>query len=350
MNTKITYLLGAGASANAVPVVNNLEKVILYIRDLINPQKYTFPEINFNFEKNKTFINEISEQLEILAQKHKEFGTIDTYAKYLYLTNRKDELHKLKKYLSIFFILHQYLFYNKIPDNHFDKLDRRYLTFLISIMKENRFSEDIKILSWNYDYQIIKASQIFSDTLITVFPFAGQPINPYNLEPINVYHINGIAGYSSLREKNRSLFVDLKSMENADETNTDIFSLIRNFVDDGYLLFHFAWERKELFEEINNNSISVNGKVPDRKQNLIDHLKDSEILVVIGYSFPFFNREIDKQIFDYFKKDVGTKTIYYQNIKDNGNNLINQFNLQPNISIEFVDSKEQPNFFIPSQY
>ena len=57
----------------------------------------------------------------------------------------------------------------------------------------------------------------------------------------------------------------------------------------------FAWEN-----EGSNYSVV---------QDSIEAVKDCEVLVVIGYSFPFFNREIDRQI---FKGMLKLKKIYIQ--------------------------------------
>ena len=53
----------------------------------------------------------------------------------------------------------------------------------------------------------------------------------------------------------------------------------------------------------------------------------AEILVVIGYSFPFFNREIDKII---FSEMPTIKKIYFQDPFLSGDFLFSQFNLNRN--------------------
>jgi len=64
-----------------------------------------------------------------------------------------------------------------------------------------------------------------------------------------------------------------------------------NFVNsaysDGRFYLHFAWEQ----DYFNNQSAK-----------LFSNIADTKVLVVIGYSFPFFNREIDREIFRRMEK------------------------------------------------
>ena len=80
--------------------------------------------------------------------------------------------------------------------------------------------------------------------------------------------------------------------------------------------------------------------------NMVDR---TTIVVVIGYSFPFFNREIDKQIFEKLNHpESGIKKIYYQDSVLDGKQLIAQFGLRS--SIDIVHIKNTDNFHIPFEY
>jgi hypothetical protein len=61
---------------------------------------------------------------------------------------------------------------------------------------------------------------------------------------------------------------------------------------------HFAWE-PEFFAE----------HIKDRLQNICSV---TEIFVVIGYSFPFFNRDTDRLIFSQFPNLTHIEKIYVQ--------------------------------------
>ena len=56
-------------------------------------------------------------------------------------------------------------------------------------------------------------------------------------------------------------------------------------IENNFNLLTFAWESQN--HQRFSNSLELSKEI----------IKGSEILVVIGYSFPFFNREIDKEIF-----------------------------------------------------
>ncbi len=58
------------------------------------------------------------------------------------------------------------------------------------------------------------------------------------------------------------------------------------------LLLTFAWEKDPVKEGHLNHGIEIAKKFAEQ----------TEVLVIIGYSFPFFNREIDNQIFEAIKK------------------------------------------------
>ncbi|MEI9954873.1 MAG: hypothetical protein WDM90_00825 [Ferruginibacter sp.] len=72
------------------------------------------------------------------------------------------------------------------------------------------------------------------------------------------------------------------------------------------------------------------------------------IIVIIGYSFPFFNREIDKIIFGNLMSPGPIKKIYYQDPVLTGEQLRAQFLLNPDIPI--VHIKEVENFHVPFEY
>ena len=363
MSTKITYLLGAGASANAVPVVRNFSEMIDIMVDRL--EKYAknkehidlSSDIEESINKNKKFVLEMIEQFKNLSHKNKEFGTIDTYAKYLFVTGEIDKLKTLKRYISIYYVLQQKYFYLYTTTQSYQQLDSRYLTFLISIMDKNEFPEDIKILSWNYDFQLQRSSYMFRKEQYTFTKTRNggtkydktHPLFYYwpplgnRVGDISLYHLNGIAGFLDMKDYNNrdSIF---NQINRSPQKENDIFNLLNDYFNDDYEpILNFAWEKKELFEDITNNPI---------KNDLINHIKDSEIMVIIGYSFPFFNRNIDKQIFDYFQNNR-YKRIYYQSkdekLIDKYNNLYQKFGLDKQyIKIEPYD--DVSNFFIPHQF
>ena len=77
-------------------------------------------------------------------------------------------------------------------------------------------------------------------------------------------------------------------------------------------------------------------------------VEGTEYLVIIGYSFPFFNRHIDKQLLTTISPTL--KKIYYQepNTDISEDDLINKFDLQ--VSKEQIKMvRNQNQYHIPHE-
>lgn len=102
---KVTYLLGAGASAKALPTV----KATLTTEGLSESLKTFADNIKANNSVDvlhKDFIDKISDDLYWVAHNSLKFGTPDTFAKFLFLQDRQS-LPRLKKALSFYFTVEQ---------------------------------------------------------------------------------------------------------------------------------------------------------------------------------------------------------------------------------------------------
>jgi len=275
----------------------------------------------------------LTENLKIIADKTVEFGTPDTYAKFLYLKDR-EKLNELKNALSAYFLIEQF-------EN--SKFDNRALIFLTTILERTIFPGNIKILSWNYDFQLQLAAEIFREErytsgsgvsvhtppLIDYFPSLGHDMQ-MDIKEISMMQLNGIAGsyYNGQSGMYKSFF------EKSEERNIDF--LLKLLTNDTFIrgsLLTFAWE---------NTIISAK-----RSEFLKNVIANTDIFVIVGYSFPFFNRKIDKEIFDSMKSNNRLKTIYYQDPYKAGEFLRNQFGLSNEIVIK--DIKEVENYFVPPE-
>ncbi|MEO1032255.1 MAG: hypothetical protein AAFX55_12660 [Bacteroidota bacterium] len=292
----ITYLLGAGASYNALPVVEQIpeslslfanqfkikslewliendqrsrisERYLLDITDS-KEQKQKFEEIS-QFYKNIVWLKDESE-------KH---TSIDTFAKKLYLKEDFPNLKKLKFLLSCFFI------YLQRKDTG---LDKRYDSFFASILDDiNTLPGAIKILTWNYDSQLEIAFKNFSDYPLDVCKSilkcqSKSLSNRYkDLDPgsFGIYKINGTTDVNFGRNNEKPFITDLDINDNK---LIEKFLFGNNSLESNNLDFtlSFAWE---------NHNDSFFNKISNSIQN-------TEVLVIIGYSFPFFNRKVDEFI------------------------------------------------------
>lgn len=316
---KITYYLGAGASYYAVPIVGELDKAFMRIENLASQHE---PE----FIKNgvKLQYDELLSHLQTFRNASKIFGTIDTYAKHLWLTNTHD-FFKLKKALSLFFTIWQeteksYFNSKTIRDLDFEEIDHRYLGLLANFMEKANdgrvvINGDIKFVSWNYDNQLEKALSLFSGTNDIVNTFENYKIYPYNFSngnDSNVIHLNGIAGMFERKEENNKSFIGDENFQNKLIKDVTI-KILKDYANDEFTnknYFTFAWE---------DDNVSKEGLKQAEKL-----MNETEILVVIGYSFPTFNDQIDKKLFSILGKSNKLKMIYYQD---------------PNASIELLNSR-----------
>ncbi|MDR3653136.1 MAG: hypothetical protein P4L34_09220 [Paludibacter sp.] len=157
---KVTFLFGAGASMNALPIVNQIPQRIVELIEYLEQDIFILEnDKTFNKCGSKTrrdFQLEMIESLKWMQDKSKNHASIDTFAKKLYLKGESDDLRKLKIAMSIFFIAEQ----------AGKKTDARYDSFFASILKDHAqdFPDNIRILSWNYDYQFELSYAEYSNT------------------------------------------------------------------------------------------------------------------------------------------------------------------------------------------
>lgn len=338
MSEKILYYIGAGASAQALPQARSVWGNAPIPE--INGLTYELNQIDFEsilkalpdgrYDKD---INNMKARFRDLAAKADEFGDIDTYAKYLHLMRPGgSELEILKKTLSEFFSLKQLLL---------NANDKRYLPWLVTIMNRKTFPDNVKIISWNYDFQVeLAAAKIgdledvnhkgtsftYSPSMLLHFPTIDPTFSEFNR--LSIIHLNGIAGFAKQKDfKTASIFQN-KISGQADK----VLSFITN--ENFQPQMHFAWERAQ-----------YHAKLMDHVKTMIEQ---TTIVVVIGYSFPFFNREYDKVIFQQLKEEKICRKIYYQDPILTGQQLKSQFNLNPQFDIVHIENTN--NFHVPFEY
>jgi len=156
----ICYIFGAGASRNALPIVREMPDRISEVANLLEKSNFDFPvDDKFSKELGVESISEIHEvflaDLNWLKHQCSKHASIDTFAKKLSIRSKHyrdkyaNDLNKLKAILSCFFIIEQ----TRKP------IDFRYDQFWASIIEDDisNLPSNIKILSWNYDFQFEKS-------------------------------------------------------------------------------------------------------------------------------------------------------------------------------------------------
>jgi len=302
-----TYLLGAGASAYCIPIVEEFHETY---RSILNIQLLrsgriipTLTELSGAF---KGYLRSYYPTL-------KPHPTIDIFAKKLFLKKEDANLLLLKKLLIV---LYNFIQYSK-------PIDERYIKFFASILQtkesENIIPEEVNIITWNYDMQLelaysdfIKEEDIHLEKIhksLRIFP---SPFYYYQRYEENnrftITRLNGSAclgyikgGTTNSKEKEIDILFKPKSInfEEISSVKSKVWTIDENILktisqyerafendiklNKIYIDFTYCWERKKL-------AIASYMRV----LNLIKNTTD---LIIIGYSFPYVNREIDDNIF-----------------------------------------------------
>ena len=155
----------------------------------------------------------------------------------------------------------------------------------------------------------------------------------------NIIHLNGVAGILKRSRELTSFHRKIEHDERYERLNefVRIYTHIKNDyqIED---LFSFSWE----LIEAGHNRILQSQRI----------FVSTQILVVIGYSFPFFNREVDKKLFSSFIEGRNTDQlkVYIQDpfiSEDQINFLRQRFNIPPELKIEPITFVNQ--FFLPPE-
>lgn len=278
--------MGAGASANALPTIRDMQErfqrhydwVVIELKDL-----EAGPPMPFTLEDLPNRIKLYLEQLQRVSEASKAFVSIDTYARWLGQDSL--ELDSLKAVLNTFFAIEQQI----------EGFDPRYESFVSTTMdfQIGRFRQGMTILTWNYDQQLAMAlrrvrgwshvSHVMNDQGIrSLYHVAKYPDSEWR-----VLHLNGHAGVHS-RGKDGPIY-DFQPNDSTQLTRWahwmfwfDRILFQRSKRNDSPCMLSYAWE----------------ATANDRHvwERVAAQLSEVEKLIVIGYSFPDFNRPIDRRL------------------------------------------------------
>jgi hypothetical protein len=321
---KVVYLFGAGASMNAVPLAKDIKgpdgsilkiglksALITYI-----VEKLAEGKVKENYPNYETYKGEY----DTIITELKKFDTIDTYAKYL--SNIKNEyyLGYLKNMLNAFF--HSL--------NESEKINEyRYLNLITSIFDGTASIEsDFVFLSYNYDFALeiafteatnyeMKVNK--NHNILKKLQSYPSVENGWMYKSQFIIHLNGIAG---MREENGKIWHS--SFKNT-STKAEEFLYTGNLKIKN--LLKFGWE---VDKDITSTIVSIN-----------DKLTNAESLIIIGYSFPFFNRKYDEMIIAKFCESTSPKKIYIQNPYNNTEAFKQRFKIDNRrIEVIYIDDCE----------
>ncbi|OIR13153.1 hypothetical protein GALL_55370 [mine drainage metagenome] len=361
MVKNITYLLGAGASANCLPVIDEMPKRLNILKAELNIRSKA---VFVNNPGNDVFAGEddISNARTLVAdlewlsgeiQKHK---TVDTLAKKFYLIKSKNaDLKKLKKVLIAYFIYEQTKIGGEINSGAKEVPDKRYDSLIATIIDKKignlNLPTNFKIITWNYDLQFeIAYKEYLHEMSINDIQKKIQAIPStefikrntfFDYNKFSIVRLNGVAG----------LKIDLEghlkrgSKTEKDDLKDFLASIARyycNMPDDDIRVFNYSWENPDDYSDTYEETNTV-------KKIAKEIMRATDILVIIGYSFPVFNRSVDKELFGTLNRQTqiyiqdknaneiqkliieSFNTVFPDRIK--AYNLVNQFFIPPEADI-----------------
>lgn len=371
---KIVYYFGAGASANAIPTVDKLRNRMVELSEFLTnftPHHSVKDELKLKSNLNLKILNKIIEELKWLHKETKYHQTIDTFAKKLFLHESQD-LKKLKRCLITYFFFEQSLFFSATTvqdEKIFSKsnlLDLRYDSLFANLIHRSQgklsVDESVNIITWNYDLQIEMAlKSYFSIPFnqlkeeLNIHPNKNSYDNPKEeilvVDKFNVLKLNGNAFLDyGLQNGEDATIYDKCWSSNDSETIIKYYldEMQKEFTDDmvlsnsaAFKYFNFAWENHDNF----GSSFVGRNKIID---NAVDVIKNADVLIVVGYSFPTFNFEIDKKILSKANlKELIIQDEYPNAILERMKPLLKQLNPphhSSNTPIKFTPM-EKSNFF-----
>ena len=358
--SRVTYILGAGASygerkkddggeivefSRGLPVVNEFSRALQLLKQGDNTSGVVFSTEEAK-RRGVTIeqYNKVQTCLSLLEEACSSYPTIDTLAKQIYVTNlpfiiqgkgliRYDDLKRL---IAVALLMMQ--------DEK--KRDLRYDGFIASLIDRQRKFPPMSILSWNYDVQFEMAYSGYFTTERYI-PTLWKELNVFNkmyptdfdiAQPFAMVKLNGTA-----------LFTD----STLDTWNADGRQVCRiadcfygskketpfqyghNYLNHGNYetLLSYAWEER--------NRTKLESIIEQRTY-------DTRELIVIGYSFPYVNNELDSFIIQNMSKldRVVVQDRNFDDIKERIEGILEPTGRK----VEIVHKKNLSQFYIPNRF
>lgn len=357
--SKITYLLGAGASCGTwcidgvlfqkrgVPTtkkfIEALEFIIADIQQLVD-DRLDCRQAKIEKEERKF----LADSFMFLKEKCQEYPTIDTYAKQVFV-NRSAE-NPLAKTCQItdyqFVVRVMSAFLLLIQD--IKQRDSRYDGFIASVINERREFPPMTILSWNYDaqFEMAYAGYIPEDKNIIL---QWRNLNVFNKTYLNTKY-DSSKSFGMVKLNGTAFYTDKSKLIKLDD------GLVCEMLIDNY--FNLDVNQKY---KIASNLIRYSGSYSptlsyvwekSRKQQMVSVINsrchDTEELIVIGYSFPYVNREVDFDIISSMSslKRVCIQDPDFNNVKERVKSMLGS----RSNNIDIFSDENLSQFHIPNSF
>ena len=228
------YLLGAGASAQALPMVTQIPKALQEHREwlsshvqVVSSRKEMIPG-RAETERH-ALLSDYFRIIDELKTESANHESIDTYAKKLYLRSRtnsslKPKLRELKVGLALFMAYQQAK--HKIAD-------KRYDGFLASLLTHTQngtltLPPEVMVLNWNYDQQLALAMTAYQQggsiqgaiEQLGMLPL--EMLSPHFSYPCRSIHLNGMFTFCSRMD---DIYPLIEWETNKEECRLPLFSV-----------------------------------------------------------------------------------------------------------------------------
>jgi hypothetical protein len=340
---ELTYILGAGASYQSIPVVKTFPKRFGFFNEYVLQ-----PSSRFNIELTDLYASGLN-----LVREFKTHQSFDTYFKKLFHNDKPEEIKKAKKILNLYFYWeHLSETDDSKPTTPIDnlpfwkqsKIDKRYDALIAGLLQpvngELKMFCKTNFITWNYDLNLFSSLKNYFKPESTVKEFLDEITSDKKNEnlwkiddQIEVINMNGFF-YSSQFDN----YINLPECGFVPNTFPDQFNdeFCKNQLQSDSEKIKFAWEAGFDISKIAKSKIN-----------------DSKNVVVIGYTFPLYNRLVDLDfISNEFLINVEMRKIILTIQDPNSVNIIQSLqelyenNYHLNKTIKAKSDCEQ--FYIPS--
>ncbi|HEC42835.1 MAG TPA: hypothetical protein ENI20_08425 [Bacteroides sp.] len=298
----ITYLLGAGASYNCIPVVGNFKQRVDGLLKYITKTYVNRTAKNDikDYESFAAFLKDFNRFFSWLMNEE----SADLLAMKLYKSEKFEFFYETKIWLTLVILLFQY----------YRPHDARYDKFFANIYQDfdgpiSNISRQMAVISWNYDIQFEISYSDFLDkgavmntrmiqAELDVYPSFS---NNDSFSKFSITKLNGSAIVQDHSLSNEMIF-DIQQLNREriikDDNQHGLLhpEVINNIVD----LYNFCKKEKPKIDLTFSWESDNPSNAEDRAKRVMEK---TEELIIIGYSFPELNRKVDESLF------LGNKSI-----------------------------------------
>lgn len=340
----ITYYMGAGASCESMPLVKTFRERFELFMNFVD----SFPQ-----SENRDKFGDLSYSFLDELKKHISF---DTFFKKLFHKRAEKSIQLYKNVLLIYFI-----FEHLVDDEYLDtrpripkvsSIEKRYDALIAGLLQpynsSTKFYNTVNFITWNYDLILLNTlksfffNEIGLDELIKGQMRFGKILDIQDQGLL--IHMNGLIYHDKLS--------DIKTYPKKDLVQF-LGSLMEGYYETDSMLSEFskkicfAWETLDSVKDISED-IVINEA---RKV-----LEVSDCIVIIGYSFPLYNRVVDQYLFS--QDLLERKKVYIQDIYSDKMMRVFRENFSlKNVYLmgstnpgpgEFMSIDECDSFFVPN--